>query len=509
MKGSTFLRCGCRDADGKQLGQACPKLAGRRHGTWSWRQEMPQEPDGSRQTLRRSGYDTKAGAVADLDKVRALLAIPAEDDDAGRLRIGELLQAVVSAGEPLPDHEETARRFRTGQRLATDLLFSDFLDDWLKSKKIKKKGVARYETDVRCHLKPHLGHLRVARLRITDFAEMFAKIDEQNDEITASNAARRELDQRRRDLAAAGAGRRTQLAAVAQLREMPPFRRVTGKATQLRIKATARAALNAAIVQQIIIFNPAAHVEIESPARPKALVWTDERVEHWQETGERPSPVMVWTPTQTGAFLDFVAEHRLAGMFQLIAFRGLRRGEACGARDVDLDVKAKTLTIAKQLVQDGWQVREDDPKTDSSSAAVALDADTLAAIRTRLTARKAEKDEWGDGWVDSGRIFTRENGEWIHPGWLSEEFERLVARSGLPPVRLHDLRHGAATIMLAAGTPMKIVQETLRHSSITITSNIYASVLPELAFAAAEASAKLVPRARKPAAESGSEVSPV
>src|SRR6185503_5935695 len=181
------------------------------------------------------------------------------------------------------------------------------------------------------------------------------------------------------------------------------FRRVTGKATQLRIKATARAALNAAIVQQLIIFNPAAHVEIESPAKPKALVWTDERVAHWRETGERPSPVMVWTPTQTGEFLDFVEGHRLAGMFQLIAYRGLRRGEACGARVVDLDVKARTLTIAKQLVQDGWQVREDDPKTDGSSAAVALDEDTLAAIQARLADRQAEKDEWGDGWVDSGR----------------------------------------------------------------------------------------------------------
>jgi integrase len=258
----------------------------------------------------------------------------------------------------------------------------------------------------------------------------------------------------------------------------------------------------------MIIFNPAAHVEVESPVKPKALIWTNERVERWRETGAKPGPVMVWTPEQTGQFLDFVNDHRLAGMFQLIAYRGLRRGEACGARDIDLDLKAKTLTIAKQLVQDGWDVREDDPKTDSSSAAVALDEDTIAGIKDRLRAREAEKTEWGEGWVDSGRIFTRENGEWVHPGWLSEEFERLVARSGLPPVRLHDLRHGAATLMLAAGTPMKIVQETLRHSSITITSNTYSSVLPELAFAAAEASAKLVPRVRKAAAQPSVAVSP-
>ncbi len=77
---------------------------------------------------------------------------------------------------------------------------------------------------------------------------------------------------------------------------------------------------------------------------------------------------------------------------------------------------------------------------------------------------------------------------------MTDLFERLVTASGLPPVRLHDLRHGAATLMLAAGADMKVVQEMLGHSSITITMDIHASVLPELAKEAAEAAAKLVPR---------------
>ncbi len=165
MKGSTFRRCGCRDASGKQLGQSCPKLTSRRHGTWGWRQELPPGPDGDRQTLRKSGYESKTDAVADLE------------DAEGRATIAELLRNVVANGEPLPDHDETRRRFRSGQRLATDLLLSDYLDDWLKSKKIRKSGKARYETDIRCHLKPHLGHLRVSRLRISHIAEMFAAID--------------------------------------------------------------------------------------------------------------------------------------------------------------------------------------------------------------------------------------------------------------------------------------------------------------------------------------------
>lgn len=119
------------------------------------------------------------------------------------------------------------------------------------------------------------------------------------------------------------------------------------------IKATLRAALNDAIGQQIITFNPAAHVEIDPVRKPKALVWTDERVARWQQTGEKPSPVMVWTPEQTGAFLDFVAEDRLYAMWHLIAFRGLRRGEACGQPWSKTNLDRHSLTVTGQLVQDG------------------------------------------------------------------------------------------------------------------------------------------------------------
>jgi integrase len=65
--------------------------------------------------------------------------------------------------------------------------------------------------------------------------------------------------------------------------------------------------------------------------------------------------------------------------------------------------------------------------------------------------------------------------------------------AGLPPIRLHDLRHGTATLALAAGVEMKVVQHMLRHSSVTVTSDIYTSVLPQVAFAAAEATAAIIP----------------
>jgi integrase len=103
--------------------------------------------------------------------------------------------------------------------------------------------------------------------------------------------------------------------------------------------------------------------------------------------------------------------------------------------------------------------------------------------------------------VETGLVFTQEDGSWLHPGKITDLFERLVAASSLPPIRLHDLRHGAATLMLAAGVDVKVVSDTLGHSDTRITRDIYQSVLPEVGKNAAEATAKLVPLQRKAEAE--------
>jgi hypothetical protein len=81
---------------------------------------------------------------------------------------------------------------------------------------------------------------------------------------------------------------------------------------------------------------------------------------------------------------------------------------------------------------------------------------------------------------------------------VSDLFERLVEAAGLPPIRLHDLRHVAATLMLAAGVDIKVVSETLGHSDTRVTRDIYQAVLDDLARDAAEKVVQLVPRAHKP-----------
>ncbi|MGW1431864.1 tyrosine-type recombinase/integrase [Streptomyces sp. NPDC002431] len=503
MKGSTYRRCSCRaPKTGKELGSSCPKRNSRNHCTYSIRQELSPREDGSRRSFARGGYSSLKAAQADLDHVRALLGLAQSDDPEGTELIAEMLAEVSRERSPLPEVEESRRRLNAGQDLIGTLTVSDWLDQWLASKRIRKSGINRYETDIRVHLKPRIGARRLDRLRVSHLSEMFTDIRDANTQILEDNAQRRAALDELATIPWKGAENRARRKAMrAAIDAMPPFRRITGPATRQHVKATLRAALNDAIGRQILTFNPAAHVEIDSARKPKALVWTDTRVTKWQQTGEKPSPVMVWTPEQTGAFLDFVATDRLYAMWHLIAFRGLRRGEACGQLWSETDLDAHSLDVTSQLVQDGWEIETSEPKTDSGNRTVALDDDTVDVLRHHRKQQLADREEWGTAWVDTGMVFTQEDGSWLHPGKVTDLFERLVTASGLPPIRLHDLRHGAATLMLAAGIDVKIVSDTLGHSDTRITRDIYQSVLPHVGKNAAEATAKLVPLQRRSEAE--------
>lgn len=276
------------------------------------------------------------------------------------------------------------------------------------------------------------------------------------------------------------------------------LRRVTSSdANRQRVRATLRAALSDAVRAGLLERNPAGLVRIRAGKRPKALIWTPERIKQWHATGVKPSPVMVWTAEQTGAFLDATADDRLAALWHLATYRGLRRGELCGLGWADTDLVAGHLTVRRSRVQVGWAVVEDAPKSDAGERTVALDVDTVAVLREHAGRQALEREQWGAAWQGTGYVFTREDGTPVHPEFVTSRFTALAAAAGLPPVKLHGLRHGAASLMLAAGVPMKIVSETLGHSTVKITSDTYTSVFPDLSISAAESTARAVPRSRR------------
>ncbi|MGW0630264.1 tyrosine-type recombinase/integrase [Streptomyces sp. NPDC002758] len=163
-----------------------------------------------------------------------------------------------------------------------------------------------------------------------------------------------------------------------------------------------------------------------------------------------------------------------------------------------MDLDHGIIHITEQIVAIGNEPLQDTPKADSVRD-LTLDRETVRLLQEWRKKQDAERAEWSTqgAWVETGRVFTRENGEGYHPHYFSDRFERLWKKADLPPIRLHDLRHGAATLALAAGVDKKVVQEMLGHSSYQLTMDTYTSVLPELDRMAAEASVSIVPRAKR------------
>ncbi len=267
--------------------------------------------------------------------------------------------------------------------------------------------------------------------------------------------------------------------------------RPVSAATLHRIYATLRAALNEAVRRGLIRSNPAVGVELPPVTHPRPTVWTVERVIAWWQDGVCPV-VRMWTRQQTSAFLVLARGYRLYALFHLVALTGLRRGEVCGLRWGDVDLDVGVLSVARQQRQTAGRVAVAPPKSQAGVREVALDHTTVTAPRQQRYRQQVEQGAAGARWVESGYVFTFPDGRALSPDRLTRIFADVVRASGLPPVTIHVLRHGAATMALAAGGGLKTVQAMLGHSSIQVTADIYPAVLPETAHHAAESTAAML-----------------
>lgn len=336
---------------------------------------------------------------------------------------------------------------------STAITTSQWLARWLACRTSPASSTVRgYAAHVRLYLQPHLGPILLAELTTAHVQAMFTAI----------------------------------------VRQHHATGRPVTPATLARIRATLRAALNTAIRHGLITDNPARHVELPLARRPHAVVWTANRVAHWQATGERP-PVAVWTAAQTAQFLQAIRGDRLYAAFHLIALRGLRRGEAAGLRWCDVDLDDGVAVISQQLQQyDGLMVTCP-PKTSHSARVIALDRTTVAALRRHRACQHVEQRQ--PGHRDSGYVFTGLGGDPLAPDRLTRHFRALTAAARLPRSGSTTLRQGAASLALAAGVELKVVQDMMGHASIVLTADTYTSVLPEVARTAAEQVASLILKA--------------
>jgi integrase len=158
---------------------------------------------------------------------------------------------------------------------------------------------------------------------------------------------------------------------------------------------------------------------------------------------------------------------------------GMRLGELLGLRwhavsDFDLEVRVA-------LVRSGGAWSLSAPKTPKSRRRIALSASAIAALKRQRSRQAEARLRAGQAWTDYDLVFTDDFGEPLTGSRITERRLRpLVRREGLPPIRFHDLRHTAATLMLNAGVNPKVVSEMLGHTSVAITLDRYSHVIPTL-----------------------------
>lgn len=235
-------------------------------------------------------------------------------------------------------------------------------------------------------------------------------------------------------------------------------------ATVRRVYATLRAALNAAVRRRLLTFNPALAIELAEVPRPKIAVWTaDEAIafltylEGDEATGREPE--------------------RLRALYHLAVVSAMRRGELLGQRwDIDLDTDEARTHVEEQHVLTRSGVVIGPPKTKAGSRPVWFGADTAAVLADHRARQAAERAAWGEAWIDTGLVFTREDGSALRPDHVSRRFQTLAKRAGVPVIRFHDLRHSSISLGLELGVALKVMSERAGHSSSWFTADTYAHV---------------------------------
>ena len=195
--------------------------------------------------------------------------------------------------------------------------------------------------------------------------------------------------------------------------------------------------------------------------------------------GDGVKEIRAWTAEELRGFLDHTTGSPHHPLWMVAAATGLRRGELLGLRwdDVDLDGRSMTVRRALSVIKGNAQLKQ--PKT-SRCRTLRLDAVTLHVLKRRRADQQRDRsaaDTWHNDW---NLVFTDAIGRYLLPMRITHAFRVAVRTAPAPRIRLHDLRHTHATLLLQAGVPVKVVSERLGHAQISLTLDIYAHVLPAM-----------------------------
>ncbi len=313
-----------------------------------------------------------------------------------------------------------------------------WMAEWLDGLRLGPSTMASYRKNARLHISPYLGSVTLDKLSGPMITATYRKLE------TSGRV---------------GHGAGTGLSA----------------RTVRYVHMILKSALKSAVLNGKILRNPS-----EFAAPPSAK--------------EARAPEMhCWTAAQLSAFLAWANDNRadIAPAWHVLAYTGMRRGELLALRWRDVDLDAGRVQVRRSVVPirekgEHLQIAEGTTKT-GRGRVVDLDPETVEVLRAHRLARGALALQLVRA---DAPVFANEEGRLIDPDKFSRRFIYSVAACSsklgtddqgvarVPAIRLHDLRHTHASLLLAAGVPVKVVSERLGHASATITLNVYQHVIP-------------------------------
>jgi integrase len=181
-------------------------------------------------------------------------------------------------------------------------------------------------------------------------------------------------------------------------------------------------------------------------------------------------------------------------MITIVIFCGLRRGELTNLEWSDIDFEEETISVSKQLQYlpelGIYEIKS--AKTDAGNRTVSIPAELTELLQEYKSWQDEEKIRWGNKWIESGKLFTKENGEPIFPDTPSQWFNRFIKRHNLPPLTFHQLRHTNASLLIGEGVDVATVSKRLGHADKTVTLRTYTHALKEHDREAADKLANLI-----------------
>lgn len=384
-----------------------------------------------------SEYQTKAGP-------RFLIKFGVSQPDGSRKQV--LRRGFTTRKAAATALREEIRKTERGEWVEPSKQRLDaYLEDWIAGQRLSSSTLASYRKNIRLHIAPHLGATPMSRLTGS-----------------AIDVWMRKLESSGRADGAGGLSART-----------------------VRYVFTIlRAALSDAVKHGRLATNPTDRATPPSPSEA------------------RPPEMKAWTASELSRFLAWAEsrDRELALAWRVLAVTGMRRGEVLSLRWRDIDFDRGTAEVRRSVgvvkTKGQGEVIEEGPTKTGRARKVDLDPSTVTALRSYRANRGGLALTLAR---DDALVFGTLDGSVRHPERFSRRFTEQVAQArralgedALPTIRLHDLRHTHASLLLADGVPVKVVSERLGHASPTITLGVYQHVMPGMGKEAADRFAALL-----------------